>query len=520
MPFEQSNIQHQNQTEKDIANFEKLLDEVVKLAVLYLSFETISEGIFEFTKHKTLQKRINTLFDKFNKKAIETIDLYVDKHWAKSTHKSIFYKGKEVAHNSLKKELNAYKNRPSRLLSERVWNLSNNFRQDLELAIDVAISEGIPANRLASEIKKYLNEPDRLFRRYKDKNGALQLSKKAKAYHSGQGVYRSSYKNAERLARTEINMAYREADFQRWQTLDFITGYEIKRSKHPHPCKICDMMQGIYPKTFQWWGNHPNCRCYMVPIFKENMAHVPMNKNFIKWIKDNQQDIETAKSLPMFLWGGEQPTANTIIGKKEAIKNILNNALLSDPLQINTFIKLYDFMQVKVASKVREKAFKNMLKNESFKQVDDVFIMQGARLNTTELQTAQKLSRATNGYYVVFPSEGQIKGIKKLIGDVSKKKNDVYLYDKKTFYQKKADLKTLGDVSKETIERHLTDGSKQASVIVMDIQGQTNRHNIIKGLRAGWNKNIKEVLLNYKGKWYEIRKDKLFDDKWLKEHLK
>ena len=53
----------------------------------------------------------------------------------------------------------------------------------------------------------------------------------AQAYHPGQGVYRSSYQNAMRMARTEINSAYREADSIRWQQLDFIVGYEVKTSK-------------------------------------------------------------------------------------------------------------------------------------------------------------------------------------------------------------------------------------------------------------------------------------------------
>ena len=216
MDFEQYNKNHQNLTEKDVNQFKKLLDEVLRMAIIYLSFENISEGLFEFVKYKSLQKKIDNLFSIFNKKASQSIDLYVDKHWNISLSKQLIYQGKTMPVNSLKTELLSFKNRPQRLLSERIWNLSNNFRQDLEIAIDVALSEGIPAQQLASEVKKYLNNPDVLFRRYRDKNGALQLSKKAKEYHSGQGVYRSAYKNAERLARTEINMAYREADFQRW----------------------------------------------------------------------------------------------------------------------------------------------------------------------------------------------------------------------------------------------------------------------------------------------------------------
>ena len=37
-----------------------------------------------------------------------------------------------------------------------------------------------------------------------------------------------------RMARTEINSAYREADSIRWQQLDFIVGYEVKTSNRTY----------------------------------------------------------------------------------------------------------------------------------------------------------------------------------------------------------------------------------------------------------------------------------------------
>ena len=62
-----------------------------------------------------------------------------------------------------------------------------------------------------------------------------------KDYHPGQGVYRSSYKNALRLAATETNKAFRTADYERWQNMDFVTGIEVERSPTNHgPCPVCD----------------------------------------------------------------------------------------------------------------------------------------------------------------------------------------------------------------------------------------------------------------------------------------
>jgi len=82
------------------------------------------------------------------------------------------------------------------MLSDRVWNITEQFKQELELALDLGLGEGKSAAALSRDVRKYLNEPNKLFRRVRDKHGVLRLSKAARAYHPGRGVYRSSYKNA------------------------------------------------------------------------------------------------------------------------------------------------------------------------------------------------------------------------------------------------------------------------------------------------------------------------------------
>jgi len=163
-------------------------------------------------------------------------------------------------------------------LSDRVWRCTDQFTQHMELALDVAIGEGRSAQELSRDVRSLLNEPNRLFRRVRDKYGNLRLSKAAAAYHPGRGVYRSSYQNAMRLARTEINMAYKTADWERWQRLDFVVGFRIGLSNNhtiinskgePEPLTdICDELAGDYPKTFKFVGWHPNCRCVVTPILQ------------------------------------------------------------------------------------------------------------------------------------------------------------------------------------------------------------------------------------------------------------
>ena len=194
-------------------------------------------------------------------------------------------------------------------ISDRIWSLKGQAIQEIEMGIDIGLTEGRSAEQMGRDLRKYLKDPEQLFRRVKDERGALQLSKNAKAYHPGQGVYRSSRMNALRLTRTETNMAYRESDHERWQQLDFILGYEVKRSNNPYPCPICDALKGKYPKSFKFLGWHPTCRCFAVPIlakpeefleqmllddttghkFAGEVSELP--KNFTKWLKENDRGM-------------------------------------------------------------------------------------------------------------------------------------------------------------------------------------------------------------------------------------
>lgn len=248
-------------------------------------------------------------------------------------------------------------------LSQRVWKYTGMFRHELENTLDLAIGEGTPANRIAAKIKQYLDEPDKWYRRFRVKIGEDEdgnpvygrkwkrriwdnesdsykwIDDNPKDYHPGKGVYRSSARNAQRLARTETNMAYRMADYERWQQLDFVIGIEIKRSNHYYPCTVCESLKGIYPKTFKWKGWHPNCRCFQVPVLAkddeiekmlekildgESTATVPCDgkltklpKHFTDWMDENESRISGARergTLPYFIRDNERlinpPTAS------------------------------------------------------------------------------------------------------------------------------------------------------------------------------------------------------------------
>lgn len=212
-------------------------------------------------------------------------------------------------------------------LSDRVWRYTEQFKEEIEMGLDIGIRSGRSADDLSRDLRQYLRQPDKLFRRVRDEHGQLQLSKRAKAYHPGQGVYRSSYKNARRLTATETNMAYRTADHLRWQQMDFVVGIEIHLSNN-HTLNgkpfhdICDELQGRYPKDFVFKGWHPLCRCFATSILKtaEEIAEdtrkilngepvdgksvnriddVP--QAFKDWVLNNEEKFSRASNIPYFL---------------------------------------------------------------------------------------------------------------------------------------------------------------------------------------------------------------------------
>lgn len=241
-------------------------------------------------------------------------------------------------------------------LSDRIWQPVKQLRSEMELAMTVAIGDGDSAAQISRYVRQYLNNPDKLFRRVRDMEGNLKLSKAAKAYHPGQGVYRSSAKNAMRVARSETNMAYRRADNIRWQQMDFVLGQEIHLSRsHPVP-DICDTLKGRYPKNFIFEGWHPQCFCYVTPVLlsEKQMSEMlqakmegkeydvsdktisTMPENFKSWTIDNKERIERAKergTLPYFIKNNKN-TVERIINPPTALETAKERHAARTPEQI------------------------------------------------------------------------------------------------------------------------------------------------------------------------------------------
>lgn len=272
-------------------------------------------------------KNSNEVQDLIADKVLQAYDAIVDK------------KKYTVLYQTNSDVLKAFQSRKDKgfNISDKLWNQSTIYKEELEAAISCAIQKGTSAVTLSKQISKYLLDFPSLQKDYKEKYGS--------AKHLKDCEYRSI-----RLARSEINMAYRTAENERWKQMDFVVGYEIKLSgNHHHRMPhgdICDMLAGRYPKDFVWTGWHPNDLCYKIPILKteeefwewdglsdvstesiNEIKNVP--DEFKKWVIENQQKIEKARkrnTLPYFLRDNKSIIQN--INTENSAKEITNRASL------------------------------------------------------------------------------------------------------------------------------------------------------------------------------------------------
>nr|DAH11068.1 MAG TPA: VIP2 [Caudoviricetes sp.] len=232
-------------------------------------------------------------------------------------------------------------------LAQIVWNYCQQTKSEFEMAMSNIIADGIKKGSSAEEvgksIRKYLNDPDMMYRRYHtikvQKNGKKKdvvtwrrrriIDGKVRFIEEplekvGMGVYRSARKNALRVARTEINSAYHKARNERWQNEPFVIGQYIHVSPQHNIDDICNDLEGRYPKDYVWISWHPQCICTSDPItiqgeekkefYKRLMAGEDMSnyvspfavltmpEKYNQYIKDNSEAIVKAGMRGKLAW--------------------------------------------------------------------------------------------------------------------------------------------------------------------------------------------------------------------------
>lgn len=143
-------------------------------------------------------------------------------------------------------------------LSERLWEIATDSRLSLKREIISGVSQGKNPSVVANKIKKYLQPVAA--------DGGVASVRR--------GMYKSPYKNAMRIARTETARAYGWGQAEYAKDKSWVQGVRWTISKAHLDPDICDdyAAQGIMtPDEFQdKYPAHPHCFCYpeIVPLDK------------------------------------------------------------------------------------------------------------------------------------------------------------------------------------------------------------------------------------------------------------
>lgn len=146
-------------------------------------------------------------------------------------------------------------------LSDRIHNLTETTKQIYMDYIGSGITQGKSAISIARDLNAINSDPKNVTV-YDKKGNPVKLGKISTLLQpdaKGRGIFKKPLNNLFRLTRTETNAAYRLADHERMQQLDFVVGFEVHLSKSHKLVDMCDFLAGVYPKTFVFSGWHPSC---------------------------------------------------------------------------------------------------------------------------------------------------------------------------------------------------------------------------------------------------------------------
>ena len=278
---------------------------------------------FRFSDYPQTSKAVRDLQEKFVGNLHSVIYTSTSREWKESNllqdlvaDKAMKFYGIKTRKDRIKKyyqtnsdALKAFQERKDKglNLSQKLWNQSEDYKKEMECAISSAVQKGTSAIALSKRLSKYLNDFPSLKADY------------GKRFGKARDVKDCEYRSI-RLARTEINMAYRTAEQKRWEQFDFVIGYEVKLSGGHNIKDICDFAKGKYPKKFKFKGWHPNCFCYVIPILKsedefwdESGAPCPSEvtdtpAGFKDWLKDNSDRLSDAKKKGTLPYWAEENT--------------------------------------------------------------------------------------------------------------------------------------------------------------------------------------------------------------------
>ncbi|MGU3226176.1 hypothetical protein ACVYFZ_02165 [Vibrio cholerae] len=188
-------------------------------------------------------------------------------------------------------------------LSERLWRVHRNAKQELTNAVERAVILGHSASEAAQDYQRRMEPVPAELAQQMNMASISGINKKiSDVLMEEQGA---PYHQIKRVMRTEINRAYGMA-FQNSAFEDeFVVGTKFKLSPN-HPRRdICDMHatanlyglgRGVYPRGKSPWPAHPNTLSYEQVVFVDEVTEEDKAgaTTRIDWLKSQSQATQKA----------------------------------------------------------------------------------------------------------------------------------------------------------------------------------------------------------------------------------
>lgn len=157
-------------------------------------------------------------------------------------------------------------------LSTRIWDLHDTSYKEIRRMIARGYAEGKYVGEIMNDIRGFLYLPEADMRK-------KYWKEFYKEFPPGRGRYKSAYKNMDRLIRTEVTRAYREATTEYAAKKSWVKGVQWHRTPGHGICTSgeCDEYEqsdlyglgdGVYPSS-AIPISHANCQCYITLVPKE-----------------------------------------------------------------------------------------------------------------------------------------------------------------------------------------------------------------------------------------------------------
>ncbi|HDY7638755.1 TPA: hypothetical protein RQK07_003148 [Vibrio vulnificus] len=188
-------------------------------------------------------------------------------------------------------------------LSDRLWRVHRNAKQELTNAVERAVILGQSASEAAQDYQRRMQPvPSHIAQQMTMASSSGINKKVSDVLMEDQGA---PYHQMKRVMRTEINRAYGMA-FQNSAFEDeFVVGTKFKLSPNHPKRDICDMHamanlyglgRGVYPRGKSPWPAHPNTLSYEQVVFVDEVTEEDKADatTRIDWLKSQSQATQKA----------------------------------------------------------------------------------------------------------------------------------------------------------------------------------------------------------------------------------